>query len=215
MADLSDDNEVNLIKKEVDMDSDTINVNAVEVKVPHSQPQSEMKSEEGSLSRVLAEYEKTMSGFIQQIDILKEKLQIADDEKLKIIRERDQALEDLRNVESAFSDVHGKYERAKQLLENSRKNEEILKQRDQDLCEKLENRETRISSLKQKLQEKLETMHKSYESRIKEMEAETNKQRVQLRKAELNMETLQNDVEQKTREIHKLNGLCDELIHGK
>lgn len=44
--------------------------------------------------------------FIQQIDQLKQRMEEAETEKQTLIKERDQAMEDLRNVESAFSDVH-------------------------------------------------------------------------------------------------------------
>jgi len=154
------------------------------------------------------------SEYLDQIDELHEKLDASDEEKLKLIRERDVALEDLRNVENAFSDVHRKYERAKGLLENCRKNEEILKKRDEEMMEKISNRDSRIETLKEKLQTTLEQMHKSYEVRIKEMETEASRQRVLIRKADLKVETLQNDVEQKSREISKLSSLCDELISG-
>lgn len=189
--------------------SDFDNQNQNQNKNQNCEPESD-----STFSRVLAEYEKTMSGYIQQIDELKEKLETADDEKLKIIHERDLALEDLRNVESAFSDVHGKYERAKGLLENCRRNEEILKKRDQEMSEKIAHRDARIETLKEKLQTTLEQMHTSYEGRLKDMEMEASRQRVLIRKADLKVETLQNDVEHKSREISKLSGLCDELING-
>jgi hypothetical protein len=44
--------------------------------------------------------------YVQKVDELKGKLEGAELEKRGLIQERDQALEDLRNVESAFSDVH-------------------------------------------------------------------------------------------------------------
>jgi len=44
--------------------------------------------------------------YVQKVDDLKGKLDVAELEKRELIQERDQALEDLRNVESAFSDVH-------------------------------------------------------------------------------------------------------------
>ena len=47
-----------------------------------------------------------MVGCIQRVEELKGKLDEADLEKIDLIRERDQAWEDLRNVENAFSDVH-------------------------------------------------------------------------------------------------------------
>ena len=38
-----------------------------------------------------------------------------------------QALEDLKNVEAAFADVHRKYERTKQVVEGFKHNEDQLK----------------------------------------------------------------------------------------
>lgn len=51
--------------------------------------------------------------------------------------ERDQAAEDLRNVESAFADVHRKYERTKEILEEFKRNEEELKKTVQECQMKL------------------------------------------------------------------------------
>lgn len=58
-------------------------------------------------------------------------------------------------------------------------------------------------------------MHQNYEGRLKEVELENAKLRVLLRKTEMKVDTLENDVEQKSREVKKLNTLCDELISGK
>ena len=38
-----------------------------------------------------------------------------------VIRERDQALEDIRSVEAAFADLHRRYEKTKQTVEGFKK----------------------------------------------------------------------------------------------
>ncbi|CAG7832893.1 unnamed protein product [Allacma fusca] len=169
-------------------------------------------AQEQSASRVLREYEKTMALYAQQIDEMKQKLDRADAIKQVLINERDQALEDLRNVENAFSDVHRKYERIKIIVENFRKNEDILKQRDYEMQIKLENRDKKIEALKQKCQEALETMHRDYENRLRDSETETHKLRALLRKTEMKIDSLENDLEQKGKENSQLSVLCDELI---
>lgn len=44
--------------------------------------------------------------YIQKVEDMNIKLQQSEEEKCVLIKERDQALEDLSNAESAFSDVH-------------------------------------------------------------------------------------------------------------
>lgn len=120
--------------------------------------------------------------FIQQIDQLKQRMDEAETEKQTLIKEKDQALEDLRNVESAFSDVHRyivqnhlyykgllgivlnfvacltcrKYERAKALLENMKSNEDTLIRRDQEMMQRIQNRDKKIDLIKEKAQESIE-----------------------------------------------------------
>jgi DNA repair exonuclease SbcCD ATPase subunit len=178
-------------------------------------PTEQFSSTDVVSTRVVAEYEKTMIGCIQSAEELKAKLNDVELEKIDLIRERDQSLEDLRNVENAFSDVHRKYERAKGLLENYRLNEEILKKRDEEMLARINKRDRKIEELKEKVQKSLQQMNADYQVKAKEMESENNRLRVLLRKAEMKVDTLESDVEQKGRELHKLNALCDELVSGK
>ena len=67
---------------------------------------------EDQMKEVVAEYEKTISELIS--DKEKEKGQLEND-VTRMISEKNQAVEDLRNVEAAFADVHRKYERTKQV----------------------------------------------------------------------------------------------------
>ena len=43
------------------------------------------------------------------------------EEVVNLVKERDQALEDFRSVESAFADLHRRYEKVKGMLESYRK----------------------------------------------------------------------------------------------
>ena len=74
---------------------------------------------EDQMKEVVAEYEKTISELIS--DKEKEKGQLEND-VARMISEKNQAVEDLRNVEAAFADVHRKYERTKQVRVSLRLN---------------------------------------------------------------------------------------------
>ena len=83
------------------------------------------RDSEEQMRQVLKEYEKTISELIAE----KEKEKGRHEEERELLRrERDQAADDLRNVEAAFADVHRKYERTKQVVEGFKHNEETLKQ---------------------------------------------------------------------------------------
>jgi len=55
----------------------------------------------------------------------------------------------------------------------------------------------------------------SYENKREVLEKELVLLRAKLRKADMTVETLQHDVEQKTKEVKKLHALCDEIIAEK
>lgn len=58
-------------------------------------------------------------------------------------------------------------------------------------------------------------MHRDYEDRLRNAEDETHRLRALLRKTEMKIDSLENDLEQKGRENSQLSVLCDELISGK
>ena len=63
------------------------------------------KESEEQMKQVLKEYEKTISELIAEKEKERERFEI---EKTRLEEERDQASQDLQNVEAAFADVHRK-----------------------------------------------------------------------------------------------------------
>ena len=57
-------------------------------------------------SRVLKEYEKSIGNFEDEIETLTRQIMKGEEERIKIAQEQDYALEDLRQAEFAFSDLH-------------------------------------------------------------------------------------------------------------
>ena len=100
-----------------------------------------------------------------------------------MISEKNQAVDDLQNVESAFADVHRKYERTKQVrkilskywsriiesdwlqvVEGFKKNEEQLKAYIEEYKGKLSRQDQKYQLLKEHAEEKLEEANKEIDN---------------------------------------------------
>ncbi len=72
------------------------------------------------------------------------------------IKERDQAIEDVKEVERAFSEFHRMYERNRTAAENLHKNEEALKKALAAYQERLQQEQHKYETLKLHAAQKLE-----------------------------------------------------------
>lgn len=90
---------------------------------------------EKSISRLIAEREKDRTSFEAEKAKLQEELQVA--------------VQHLSNTEAAFSDVHTKYERLKNVVSAYKSNETVLKEsiaENQETIKTLENRYEQLKS---------------------------------------------------------------------
>merc|ERR1711963_64690 len=163
----------------------------------------------GDMMKVLQEYEKTISEMYSERERERVCMEI---EKEKLARERDQTLEDLMSAERAFSDVHRKYERTKEIITGFKKNEDDLKHTVSDLANKVQKGEERFEILKSHAEEKLNDAYEEIESFQKSRDSEVAQLQAMLRKAEMRVNNLERTVEQKSQENAELTAICDELI---
>merc|ERR1712130_91675 len=126
------------------------------------------RESEDQMKQVLKEYEKTISELIADKERDKKALEA---EVAKMQQEKDQAVEDLQNVEAAFADVHRKYERTKQVVEGFKKNEEQLKTYIEEYKNKLSRQDQKYQLLKEHAEEKLEEANKEIDNISKSQEA--------------------------------------------
>ena len=82
----------------------------------------------------------------------------------RMVAEKEQAVEDLQNVEAAFADVHRKYERTKQVVEGFKKNEEQLKAYVEENQSKLSKQDQKYQMLKNHAEEKLEEANREIDN---------------------------------------------------
>ena len=167
------------------------------------------RDSEEQMKQVMKEYEKTISELIAQKE--REKLEF-EQERDRAIQERDQAAEDLKNVEAAFADVHRKYERTKSVVEGFKQNEETLKAAIEEYAQRTEREEQKYELLKRHAEETLEKANQEIENVARGQDSEMARLTAMLKKAEMKASSLEQTVEQKAKENEELTAICDELI---
>merc|ERR1712029_994341 len=161
------------------------------------------------MMKVVQEYEKTISEIISD----RERERVCQEiEKEKLIRERDQALEDLRASERGYYDVHRKYERTKEVIAGCLKNEKILKARESEVTQKYNHSLEQFKKLEEHASGKLQQANEEVAGLQRARENERAQLQAMLRKAEMKVNNLERVVEQKSQENQELTAICDELI---
>merc|ERR1719410_3101236 len=114
----------------------------------------EMHSDSNNQMMIIVdEFEKT----IQQLIREKERSQVVSEiERERAVTERNQIFEDLQAVERAFTDLHRKYERTKEVIAGFKSNEDVLKSSLADLTNKYQKEEERFEVLKIHAETRLE-----------------------------------------------------------
>jgi len=169
-----------------------------------------MEEEARRMGLVVSEYEQTISNLLKEQQQLKTQSQ---EREARLIKERNQALDDVRNVENAFSDVHRKYERIKEAMDASAQNEERLRMLAKDLEIRLKKQEEKNERLKLLCEEQLATANLEKETIRRAQDTEISKLRILHKKSEMKISSLEMAVDQKTKENKELASICDELIN--
>ncbi|EDO42713.1 predicted protein, partial [Nematostella vectensis] len=137
-----------------------------------------------------------------------------DNSKSEVIKERDQLQADLNSVEAAFSDLHRRYDKLKGVVENFKKNEEILKKAARDYQEKLKKSEEKYQLLKKHAEEKIETANVEINRVRRSNDSEMAVMRAALKKEQTKVASLETSIQQKVEENKELTAICDELIQN-
>ncbi|CAL1536361.1 unnamed protein product [Lymnaea stagnalis] len=168
-----------------------------------------LKHTNEDMRMVVAEFEKTISQ--QQAE--KEKNKTDSQKALQNLEnERDQAIEDLQSVETAFSDLHRRYEKSKSIIEGFKRNEEQLKQCVDDLQNKLKKAESKLQALRSQAEEKLDKANEDIEKIKKSTKQDIVRLEAALKKSELRTSNLEESLQRKEKENQELTAICDELI---
>lgn len=167
------------------------------------------KSTNEDMRAVVAEFEKT----IAQLQTEKEKTHSESQQTFEeVVKERDQAIEDLQGVEASFSDLHRRYEKTKGVVEGFKKNEEVLKKCIQDYQSKLKVAEDKLQDFIQEAEVKIEEATEEMEKTRKSASSDIARLEAAVKKSDLQVQSLQKSLDQKIKENEELTSICDELI---
>ncbi|XP_061184273.1 transforming acidic coiled-coil-containing protein 2-like isoform X2 [Saccostrea echinata] len=167
------------------------------------------KATNEDMRAVVAEFEKT----IAQLHTEKERSVNESQQTFEeVVKERDQALEDLQGVEASFSDLHRRYEKTKGVVEGFKKNEEVLKKCIQDYQSKLKVAEDKLQEFVQQAETKIDNANSEMERTRKTAASDIARLEAAVKKAELQVQSLQRSLDQKVKENEELTSICDELI---
>uniref|UniRef100_A0A915KTP5 Transforming acidic coiled-coil-containing protein C-terminal domain-containing protein n=1 Tax=Romanomermis culicivorax TaxID=13658 RepID=A0A915KTP5_ROMCU len=159
----------------------------------------------------LDEYHKTMEEFIQKVNELETNKQRFGDYD-QILKEKERAVEDLRTVENALSELHRRYESLRSNVEEHKKNEEKWKELLASYENQVQVSEDMFRKLKQHAEEKLEAANAEIVRLRKAKDSDTVALKALCKKRDLQVVSLEKTLEQKQREIQELSAICDELI---
>ncbi|PAA62012.1 hypothetical protein BOX15_Mlig023266g3 [Macrostomum lignano] len=151
--------------------------------------------------------------FDRCLRLVADKRHDADAQVVELMRDRDQALEDLQSVEKAFSDLHKRFEKSKQVIESLRANEQALHRSVQEHQARMKRNEQKYLTLKAHAEEKLEAANRHIDEQRRNSESELARLQAVLRKAELQAQNLQAQLDHKVQENAELTSICDELIN--
>ncbi|XP_072042455.1 uncharacterized protein [Amphiura filiformis] len=168
-----------------------------------------MKTSNEELRGLVTEYEKAMQEMMGDMNKVKDS---QDSRVTDIQKEKDQALEDLASVEGAFSDLHRRYEKIKQVVESLKKNELILKDCVNDYKTKLTKQEQKYHTLKTHAEGKIEKANSEIDKVKSSYEAEITGLQAAVKRGQMEISSLEKQIEQKTRDNAELTKICDELI---
>ncbi|PAA81332.1 hypothetical protein BOX15_Mlig022426g2, partial [Macrostomum lignano] len=129
-----------------------------------------------------------------------------------ILREKIQALEDLRSMEAAFTELHRRFERSKLVVEALRNKEAALNRCASECQTRLARNEQRYHDLKALAETRLEAASRYLAEQRRAADADVARLQAVLRKAELRTHNLQAELDQRVRENAELTSICDELI---
>jgi len=200
----------NLLKKDAILSEMMRTVESLEVERDHLTIEINARREsEDQLKQIICEYDKTINDLIANKELEKSNY---GREKSVLENEKNQVMQDLQAVESAFADLHKKYERTKATIEGFKQNEDTLKKYLEDCTNKLHSQEERYERLKVNAEQTLEKANKEIDNASRSQEAEIARLTAMLKRSEMKSNQLERTVEQAMKDKHELTQVCDDLI---
>lgn len=156
-----------------------------------------LAEQHSTFEKLLSEYVKAFNQALNEVET--------------ITVENDTTKRHLANLESAFSDVHQKYERAKQIIEGFRTNEEMLQHSLINSTETVKKSGEKYDSLKAHAKAQIERSNKELLGYRDKHQTEVIKLSTIIKRLEIKNASFEKALDQKTTECAELAALCNEV----
>ncbi|XP_072929691.1 uncharacterized protein [Epargyreus clarus] len=163
-----------------------------------------------SMAIVVEEYERTIASLIAETE--QDKRRNAE-ERMRLIKDRDEQTAHLTSMEVSFSDLHSKYEKSKQIILSCKANEDAYKKSIKEFEENFTKMQNNYELLKQHATSKLNHANQELEKMNRAHEAEVLKLNAMIKRKDLHITSLEETLTQKTKANEELTAICDELIN--
>ncbi|XP_017483026.1 PREDICTED: serine-rich adhesin for platelets-like isoform X2 [Rhagoletis zephyria] len=164
------------------------------------------------MTGVIEAYEKAIAELIAEKEQL---IQSYEKQLAEVKADRDSNYQHLTSLETTFADLHVKYGKSKEMTLQLKSNEEALVAEKRQIQENLRLQGQRYDKMKNHAMQQLEIANKKLESLTKEHNIETTKLKALLKKEEISRASINEQLQQKSRENAELVKICDELINGQ
>eukprot|EP00051_Salpingoeca_urceolata_P031821 m.13112 g.13112 ORF g.13112 m.13112 type:complete len:412 (+) comp4458_c0_seq1:82-1317(+) len=174
--------------------------------------QSKLKVEQENnqqMTTVVEEYGTAMAKIVENQGAGEKDLE-QEVEQLQL--EKQQVEGDLRKTETAFSDLHHKYEKLKDLAENFKKNEKTLTTALETAQVALKQSEERYDTLKAHAEEKIKKANMEIANVREADHTAIEVANAKIKKAEAQVVRLQRQLESKEKDNQELTSICDDLV---
>ncbi|XP_030628201.1 transforming acidic coiled-coil-containing protein 3 [Chanos chanos] len=169
----------------------------------------QLRQDNHHMGIVMSEFEATVAKIMAEREKEREAAQA---ELNKVLQEKEQVVMDLNAMEHSFSELFKRLNKHKEVIEGYKKNEETLKLCAQDYMARIKKEEQRYQSLKAHAEEKINQANQEIAEVRSKLKAEVSALKVQLKREQLKVQSLEKSLDQKTKEVEEVTKLCDELI---
>merc|ERR1712127_784564 len=128
---------------------------------------------------------------------------------MDLTKERDHLQEDVIGVESAFDDLHRRFEKLKVRVEDFKKNEDALTKAIDSHKHQLDKERMKYSTLKKHAEEKIEMANVEIDKLRKNTSHDLISMKAELRKSEIKISSLEMTLQQKDQENTQLTSLVE------
>ncbi|TNN18200.1 Transforming acidic coiled-coil-containing protein isoform 3 [Schistosoma japonicum] len=161
------------------------------------------------MKHCITEYDRSLQHMVEEKALSQKEVNVP---VADLIKERDEAVEELATIEKAFGDLHRRFEKSKQIIEGFKQNEEALKKSIDEYKSLLQRQERKYLALKKHAEDQLLKVNQDTEGLKQEYETNITRLQASLRISELQVKSLESQLQQKTRENEELTKICDELL---